>query len=637
MVWRLALFLCSNFYNMMQRLNPSTSSELNNVLLEIFLQGPEDKVTEVLSGQVSVIIQHQSGNNDDFFMGICTGNIWDNSKVICSVQIAKEPARKATVLAMVPKNNSGIRGYAVVDFSLPDTSGNYPNYDIFVKGVFLNRHIQEVKNWPVIYTWLQTDGIYCSSSRGNDNWPGTEEYPVATIDRAIQKGKRVLLRCGDVYYENLELSDVVIGSYGSGAKPQISGLRKINKNSWQRGMVKADGKWEASSAGNVWRLDLENANLFEGFETAVNSYYNNIGTVINLDSGLPADCLRYDEIIQLTENYDYALLSSDGKFDILKPKYLYLRLNVNPNNLNLGVTAGVTGISMTGSELSGSDVRYWGIHGIAAGSNSKIENCVVCAIGGSSSEPKNGTKTIMCSYGNGIEVWFKHGTVTENIIVSGCKVSHCYDAGITMQGRYNPVSDPIHNAKNIQFSNNRVSHCGYGFEVFNSPDPKTDPTTRMLNCLVSRCTFVSNGINTGFRYQRVYRADEPLRNIVGNGHLRFWNDYPIGCVVEDCTFIDGNYLSVRLDVQDTEPTLTAPFRSVVLRRNFILLLPNQYLMSTTPDKDIKYYKWVPKSAKEAKDIYAKYAGLTQDNTSILQFDYTNTADYITPVIVKPLK
>ncbi len=615
---------------------PTTSSVINEVLTELYLQGPEDKINEILQGQVTMLIQHQTWNAGDFFIGICSGDKWDNNKIICAVQIEKDPARQSAVIAMGPKNSSNVRGYAVIDFKVPDSNGTYPDYDISAKGVKLDWSVKEEKNWPIIYTWLRTDGIFCSSSSGNDNWPGTNEYPVKTIVRALEKANHIFLRSGDTFYEKLKLSGVIIESYGAGVKPRISGLMKIKSNSWVSGELVKDEtgagyKWKNSSTGNIWMLDLTNKSRFDGFKTGVNDEANNIGTIINCDTGLPCNCLRCDDLSQLSEvhDFDYMLMSTSSNPDFYH--YLFLRLdNENPNNLNLGLSVGATGIDMQGSEISGVEIRDWGIHGLVVDCDSKVDNCTVCSIGGSG--VKSGNLNAL-SYGNGIQVWFKKMNVTKNILITGCIVRNCYDAGITMQGKYND-SDPLPNARNIIFCDNTVSHCGYGFEFFNSKD-NTAKTTYLENCIVSKCKFVSNGIATGFRYQNQGYD----RSIVGNGHLRFWNDYPTGSVVEDCTFINGNFLAVKLNVvEGEEPVNPAPFRSVILRRNYILLFPSQYLMGTTPQdgRDGYYcYAWKPINANSVMTIFGKYKTLTQDATSTLEFDYANVNKYVTPVIIRP--
>ncbi|MDE6654189.1 MAG: right-handed parallel beta-helix repeat-containing protein [Muribaculaceae bacterium] len=615
---------------------PSSSSVVNQVVTELYLQGPTDRVNEIIQGQVTVLIQHQTWNNGDFFIAICSGNKWDASKVVCAVQVERNSAREAVLIAMCPKDENdieegkGIRGYAVVDFGQPDSNGNYDDYNIAVQGCYLEKSVQYVRNWPIIYTWLRTDGIYCSSESGDNNWPGTKEYPVKTIARALEKSKRVFLRRGDVFYENLDLRGMVVESYGEGVKPKISGLRRIKKGSWERGNLSGTNSWKKSENGNIWRLKLDEPSNFEGFRTKESSTLNNIGTLINLETGLPCGCLRCDELKGLGQDYDITLLDASGSSDTYVYQYLYLYLNENPNILNLGITAGISGIKMRESKMSGIEVRDWGIHGIEVNSDSTVENCSVCSIGGSGAK-NDGYNAL--SYGNGIQVWFGHGAPTQNILIKGCDVRNCYDAGITMQGKYNGT-DVLPNAKNILFHDNIISHCGYGFEFFDSKE-STTTTPYVENCIVSKCKYVANGFDTGFRYQR----QNYERSDAGNGHLRFWNDYPTGCVVEDCAFLDGSFMAVKLNVKEgAEPEENAPFRSVVLRRNFILLFPNQYLMATTPengDENFNCYKWVPTDVKSVEEIYAKYKAMTLDATSMLEFEYKNEEGYVTPVIIRP--
>ena len=72
---------------------------------------------------------------------------------------------------------------------------------------------------------FETDFVYVSSS-GNDNNSGlTEDKPVKTISKALKLRKNILLRKGDVFYENITLNGHNLGAYGKGDKPKLCGWK----------------------------------------------------------------------------------------------------------------------------------------------------------------------------------------------------------------------------------------------------------------------------------------------------------------------------------------------------------------------------------------------------------------------------
>ena len=106
---------------------------------------------------------------------------------------------------------------------------------------------------------------YYISSNGNSS-DGTDINAPMSLSIAKNKkyksGDRILLKSGDVFYEQLSFSvsatekkPVLVSSYGDGKKPIISVAKIINTNT----------VWERYTTG-IYRVDLTNINNFVGYQ-----------------------------------------------------------------------------------------------------------------------------------------------------------------------------------------------------------------------------------------------------------------------------------------------------------------------------------------------------------------------------------
>lgn len=441
--------------------------------------------------------------------------------------------------------------------------------------------------------------IYCSSSTGNDSWPGTQLQPVATINKALSMSDDVRLLCGDRFYANVTLSDACISSYGHGSKPQICGLKipTGTNTPWIRGEVDAiTRQWKPNKNGNIWKIDMSATSNFTGIYAPKNNLLNNVGGIVDLSNYELIESCKYKSLSELQQNFDIcqAFIDKGAGYSY---NDLYLYLDTDPNQLNIGFTAGENGLEIKNATITNVEVCYWGKHGISVGSDVSILNCTVHGIGGS---------YIFASgeqYGNGIEIWIPTKNRAENIIIDGCEIIQCMDAGITLQGRFTDDT-PQPNANNITFSNNVIKNCGYGFELFDSRPAGSDLVPVIENCNVRFCRFVDNAKNTGFRYPSTKRLP---RTLFGNCHLRFWNNYPETVRISNCHFSGAPYICMRAD------SLTAAYVSATLVNNRITLSSSEELIVTIPNSErpAEPYQGTQFIRPDAQTIESLRAQITQ--------------------------
>jgi hypothetical protein len=124
----------------------------------------------------------------------------------------------------------------------------------------------------IIFLSLRINNTYCAvyyiSNEGNDSSLGTsEQSPWQTIDKLnlelskLKAGDQVLFRCGDIFVGQINIpssisgqkgSPIVFGSYGTGAKPVITGSIAVNN-------------WVEASA-NVWKAQVSAASINQVFD-----------------------------------------------------------------------------------------------------------------------------------------------------------------------------------------------------------------------------------------------------------------------------------------------------------------------------------------------------------------------------------
>ena len=124
------------------------------------------------------------------------------------------------------------------------------------------------------HAWLEgakiETAVYVSSSEGSDENPGTREAPLRSFEKIPRKNAGIFLKSGDVFYGPLKgLENCAVDSYGNGAKPVVSGFKRLkNPDAWEM------------LPGGIWRLDMSRRENFEGHsggEASAPGCFNNIG------------------------------------------------------------------------------------------------------------------------------------------------------------------------------------------------------------------------------------------------------------------------------------------------------------------------------------------------------------------------
>lgn len=349
--------------------------------------------------------------------------------------------------------------------------------------------------------------IYVSSSTGNDTNNGTmPSTPLRTIKKALQIGDTVYIKSGDVYYESFMLKNKFLFSYGEGGKPVISGYKRIKTAKW------------VQIEPNVWRI-LLNQSGYDGFETRPSSFQNNIGCIHEYDTDkIHGRKLQYRN--QLKENWDFWQTENFKREETKPSDYdtLYLYLEKSPNELKLEFSVGTTGMSLENSAIENIRIEGFGCHGIAGRNKSVVRNCEIDGIGGMT---QIGYQNYVC-LGNGIEFY-----VSENIedcLVEKCKVSRCYDCGITIQGGRCGQATP----RNIEVRDNVIVECCQGWEDFLN----NDDNVVYLNCIFEDNIVINSGGNAGFGYPSRFK----YCHVLGNSLKGFK-----GMIIRNNTFVGGNF------------------------------------------------------------------------------------------------
>jgi len=406
--------------------------------------------------------------------------------------------------------------------------------------------------------WIRHDSVNHKnayvSNRGNDSAPGTIDYPYKTIAKALSMKPRNIYLCkGDTFYESFTLDGVNLRAYGEGVKPVISGLKILPDSAIEQGDINNSGEWTSSNDGCVWRINLAMPESeYEGYKVS-QSIVNNIGTLVDQSNGKSLNCQKVQNFEELLNaNKDWLMWQPTSiptaQTQISNFNYLYVRYNGNLRQLRLGVTIGATGVIAQNCVIENVKVAYWGRHGIQSGSNLIIKDCNIDCIGGMI---QIGYPSWVC-LGNGIEFYITGDT--HDSLVENCEISHCYDAGLTIQGSANKKLV----VKNIILKNNVIRNCCQSYEEFLNGD--TDDS------IFDNCIFESNksydaGIDTGFgysdtRYKKChilsnskYRNTKMIyrNNLFENGNFRCSGPYIINGIQKyDQGIWIGNTCKIKL-------------------------------------------------------------------------------------------
>lgn len=347
--------------------------------------------------------------------------------------------------------------------------------------------------------------VYVSSSLGSDNYSGqSEDAPFKTIAKALTLSSDIKLKAGDIFYETVALKGKTLTRYGEGNNPMLCGYKRIKRPNWEK------------VEEHIWKIKLSDDN-FTGYVTKGSTISNNIGCLHEYDKDLIhgrkvqyKNELAEDWDIWQTERHDRQVPPSE--FD-----WLYLYYSGNPNSLKLEFSIYDTALRIENSTIDGVDVVGFGF-GVAGGTKTIFRNCNIDAIGG---RIQLGAKEYVC-YGNGIEFY-----VNRNIydcLVEDCKISRCYDCGVTIQASGCGQSTP----KNIIIRNNLIENCCQGWEDF----LRNDSNVNFINCVFENNTVLNSG-DIGFGYpKRRFKYCHILgNNETGHRGMRFKNN----------TFGGGNF------------------------------------------------------------------------------------------------
>lgn len=352
-----------------------------------------------------------------------------------------------------------------------------------------------VSSFPIT-TWAQYGKVYCSSSEGSDDNDGlTPKTAVRTIANAAGKGRHILLKGGDTFYERIpilgsEEYPYVVEGYGKGM-PIISGFKVAAKGKglWLRGVWDKSGEWQASEQGDIWRIDLWSADL-EGF-VGQSQWCCDVGCVyLPATDEIHGICCGFRtadvETVWLPnrqfsrnmkDDYDYFQpwgQTEDGSLKMPDDRYFYMKLSTDPNQQEIWLSSGEAGVSCTFTTIDGLKIWGWGTHGVGTGTNTNVRNCVIDVIGGSLFIGYSaGTR-----YGNGIE--FYVGRTQRDCLCEHNTISRTFDCGVTIQGAGYPGAT----AENIVFRHNIIKDCRQSCEFWlaNAVSKDNPALLDMKNC-----------------------------------------------------------------------------------------------------------------------------------------------------------
>ena len=380
--------------------------------------------------------------------------------------------------------------------------------------------------------------IYVSSSQGNDKNDGfSTASPVSTIVMALTKGDSILLKCGDVFYESVRLQHCYLSQYANGRLPVICGYKRVVAPRWEK------------VEDNIWKISLSDGNYNGNTANALSSMANNIGCLHDIiNDSIHGRKVRYRELLK--HNWDIWQTDHFNARETIPSDFdsLYLYLNGNPNKLCIEFSVGSSGVVMSNATVEGIRIEGFGGHGIAAKSNSTIRNCVIDAIGGKTQVGYE----VFTSLGNGVEFY-----VSENIsecLVENCKVSRCYDCGITIQGSDCGQATP----SNIIVRNNLIFDCCQGWEDF----LRNDSNVVFKDCVFENNIILNSGKTSGFNYPPRFKYCHVLGNNF-NGNK--------GMVIKDNIFVGGNFYC--------SGAYKGKYKSNVWKKNTCFIKRGEYILS----------------------------------------------------------
>lgn len=462
---------------------------------------------------------------------------------------------------------------------------------------------------------------YVSSSLGNDKNDGTTAlFPLKSVNKALVLGyKNIFLKCGDVFYEEIKLTDTTLDSYGSGFKPLFSGFKKIiSENLWTL----------VDSVNGIWRIKLSEANNFSGFKVDMTSY-NDIGFIHNaVTDEVFGHKVAFKTKVQLDEsgimdngsgNQQYSYLEKCYDFYQEDFDYLYWRLdlNLNPNNIK-GLEFACCGICIRLNRSVIKNIKIEGYHyGVLKSETPThdilIDNVDMDLIGGSTGSRNNATGVEFIRSGNGIEFWIVKDVY--NVKVVNCCFKRIFDCGVTLQGisminaETLVKSTDVPTAYNVVFSNNVFMHCRQACEWFlnaYSNGKFGGEEVPLYNCEFSDNICIVSGNN-------LFSSDE-LRD----AHIL------AGCtnvLIKNNIFYSGNFYMLRHQLVTFGPNLV-----YIERGKYLCANDMKTKMVYVPTKDST--TWINQSHRSLKEATEDAIRLYRDYTGdhLTQFEVIENID-----------
>lgn len=314
----------------------------------------------------------------------------------------------------------------------------------------------------------------------------------------IAPGATILFRRGGVWRGQIRAKSGIpghpirYGAWGEGPAPVIQpSTAKDSPDDWSQ---EADGLWRCDSGAVA-----------------------DVGNVI-LDCGASGCLFKRGSRGELSRDLDFwfdpetarVLVRSDGGNP--SSRWRSIELATKIHGIDQGMAHDV--------EYDSLAIRYSAAHGFG-GSGTKritIRNCEIHWIGGGylyTDTLGNGVR-----YGNGIEFFGS----AEDILVENCRVSQCWDAGLTNQSN---IPDSVE--RNIVWRGNHVDHCEYSYEFWQQGRGGVAENIRLENNIFS---------DAGF----------------GWGHAQRWNPNAAHLMIYDTTAptpgfaVKGNRFSRSADV-----------------------------------------------------------------------------------------
>lgn len=276
----------------------------------------------------------------------------------------------------------------------------------------------------------------------------------------LKPGAKVLFKRGVVWRGTvMARSGVTYAAYGCGGTPRVYGSPEDGAD---------PAKWRRTDNPRVWAYSIGHRDVGtlvfdDGKQHAIKIIYRTdpkTGRRTNMTTGRPFNSYC-DLDTDLHFWHDYY---EDGTGDV----YLYSERNPGERFKSIEFNVKCCGFRVDSSSnvtIDGIDIRYCGVHGVAAGTctNLTVRNCVFSWIGGSIQAEGIFGRDYPTRLGNGVEVYGG----CENYVVSNCCFSQIYDAGVTHQFNIplNAVGQRF-DQRHVRYLNNVFEKCNYSVEYF---------------------------------------------------------------------------------------------------------------------------------------------------------------------------